>query len=63
MTHLEQVILELSEMYDIYMTFHEAQQKAGIPMDSPIPGMTREEFEELRRKYLEEMGSTEQSTK
>ncbi|MGE3800255.1 MAG: hypothetical protein AB7H80_04480 [Candidatus Kapaibacterium sp.] len=53
----------LSEMYDIYMTFREAREKAGIPMDSPIPGMTREEFEELRRTYLEEMKSTEQSTK
>lgn len=63
MTRAELTVKRLSEMYDIYMTFREAREKAGIPMDSPIPGMTREEFEELRRTYLEEMKSTEQSTK
>ncbi len=61
MTRLEQVVRELSEMYDIYMAFRRAREKAGIPMDPPIPGMTHEEFEELRRKYFEEMESRQNS--
>ena len=54
MTKAEQAIRELSEMYDIYMAFRQARAEAGIPMESPIAGMTPEEFEELRRSYLKE---------
>lgn len=54
MTKAEAVVRELSEMYDIYMEFRQAREKAGMPMESPIPGMTLEEFHELRRTYFEE---------
>lgn len=42
----------LSEMYDIYLAFRRAKVEADIPVDSPIPGMSVEEFEALRRKAL-----------
>jgi hypothetical protein len=47
-------IRRLSDMYDIFMAFRRARIAAGLPVASPIEGMTNEEFEELRRRCLAE---------
>ena len=52
----------LSEMYDIYLAFRRAKVEAGIPVESPIPGMSVEEFEELRRKALAQANTASLNT-
>lgn len=61
MHKIERVVRELSDMYDIFMAFRRARIAAGLPVASPIDGMTNEEFEELRRRYFEERGMTEET--
>jgi hypothetical protein len=48
-------------MYDIFMAFRRARIAAGLPVASPIDGMTNEEFEELRRRYFAERGMTDET--
>ena len=54
MHKIERVVRRISEMYDIFMAFRRARIAAGLPVASPIEGMTNEEFEELRRRCLAE---------
>lgn len=53
MTKFERIVAELSDMYDIWLAFRRARIAAGLPVESPIPGMTNDEFEELRRRTLD----------
>ena len=59
MTRIEQVVREISELYDVYLAFRAGRKKAGIPMDPPIPGMSHEEFEAFRQEYMESLKETD----
>ena len=52
MGKIDRAIRDISDMYDIWLDFRQAKIEAGLPVTSPIPGMSPEEFEQMRVRSI-----------